>query len=114
MVAGMNVPDWWEALLLALAAYRVWHLVADDTIFDVPRARLLRLGNWRVEGDPVPAGYRRFLGDFIDCAWCLGFWIALAWWAAWQAWPHATLVAATPFALSAAVGFARSRLDSDE
>lgn len=43
--------------------------------------------------------------EFITCPWCLGFWTALAWWAAWLAWPHAAVLVAVPFALSAAVGY---------
>lgn len=86
----MSVPGWWEALLLALAAFRLWKLLADDAILD----------RWR---DRIMDGHEK-LEEFVLCPWCLGFWITLAGWAAWQAWPHATLVAATPFALSGAVG----------
>lgn len=98
------IPGWYTLLLLALAAYRVFRLVGDDTILDAPRRRLLRLGAWREEGDPVPSGYRRRAGEFLKCPWCLGAWCTLAWWGAWLLWPHGTLVAAAPFAISTIVG----------
>lgn len=111
----MNVPDWWAFLLLALAAYRVWRLLAEDAILDRPRRKLTRLGSaWQKEGDPVPEGYRAEWAKFLLCPWCLGFWVSLAWWAAWQASEKWALVACTPFALSAAVGMIRVNLDPPE
>ena len=110
----VSVPSLAELLLLALAAYRVWRLVAEDDILDRPRRRLLRLGEWRKEGDPVPANYRSWWGDLLRCAWCAGFWISVLWWLAWAITPDWTLFLAVPFAVSALVGFARVRLDPDE
>lgn len=102
-----HVPSLWAFLLLALASYRTWHLLAEDTILDRPRRALLRLGDWRTAGDPVPDTYRTDLGEFIRCPWCLGFWIATAWWAAWLVWDD-TLVVAVPFALSAVLALANA------
>lgn len=93
----MNVPGWYALLLLALSAFRTWRLLAEDTILDRPRAALVR---------PLPKGE-----EFILCPWCAGFWVSLAWWAAWQAWPHGTLVVAVPFAISAVVGVVAANLD---
>lgn len=90
-----HVPDWWQFVLLTLAAYRVWRLGAWDKVTERWRFRLVRFNR---------LGYRAGLAEFMQCPWCLGFWIVLAWWAAWLAWPHGTLVAAAPFALSTAVG----------
>lgn len=107
----MNTPGPYAALLLAAAAYRTWRLLAEDDILDRPRRHLLRLGNWRQQGDTVPAGYRKAWGDFIGCAWCLGLWVTLAWWGAWQLTEHWTLVIAAPFAISTVVGVTRGKLD---
>lgn len=88
----MNVPDWWEAVLLALAGWRVFQLVAFDDVLDPV---------WGL----VPKKVReneKFV-EFTECPYCAGFWIVLAWWGAWQLWEHGTLVAATVFALSAGV-----------
>lgn len=95
----MNVPGWWEFVLLGLAAFRVWRLVAEDLIFEPLRARLLATDSTAEE--------------FVTCPWCSGFWVALGWWAAWEVWPHATVVIAVPFALSAIVGLVAANLDPE-
>jgi hypothetical protein len=97
----LNIPNWYEALLLALAAWRVFQLIAYDDIFTPLWDRL---------PDKVREGKT---GDFISCPYCFGFWIALAWWAAWQAWEHGTLVAAAVFAISAGVVGAHKLLGSE-
>lgn len=84
------IPSPWEWALLALAAFRVWKLIADDTITEPLRKRYVDGHEWRE--------------TFTECPWCAGFWIALAWVGAFWLWPHWTLVAAVPFAVSAAVG----------
>lgn len=110
----MSVPGWWDAVLLGLAAWRVFHLVAFDDILDRPRRYVTRLApGWRQDGDATGDDYRDKLAGFIVCPFCLGFWTAVVWWAAWQLWPHATLVAATPFALSAVVVGAQRLLSSE-
>lgn len=92
----MSTPSWWEAVLLAGAAFRVWRLLGADTVLDRPR-------DWLVRADDAD-GYRQTLDEFLHCPWCLGFWVAVAWWAAWQAWPESVLACAVPFAVSAVVG----------
>lgn len=74
------IPSPWVLVLLGLAAFRTWKLLAEDTIFDRPRARLL-------------TGHAG-LDQFVSCPWCLGTWLAAVWWGCWQLWPHPTLVAA--------------------
>ena len=96
-----HVPSVWVFVLLALASYRVWHLLAEDAILDRPRRWLLRLGDWE-DGQAAPDSYRDKWGEFLICPWCLGFWVGLAWWAAWLASDWA-VVAAVPFAISAVV-----------
>jgi Protein of unknown function (DUF1360) len=44
------------------------------------------------------------VGTLLECPWCAGFWITLAWWGAWQLWPFGTAIAAVPLAASAIVG----------
>ena len=84
----MNVPSWYEAALLALAAWRIFQLVSEDDILNRPRRYVTdRLG---------PK-----LDDFIVCPYCAGFYITLAWYVSWQIWPHGTLVAASLFAIHA-------------
>ena len=98
------IPSPWEWALLALAAFRVWKLIADDAILDRPREALIqRLGD---------AGTGGKLELFITCPWCAGTYITLAWWGAWQLWPHTTMVAAGAVALLAAVGIIASALSA--
>ena len=107
----MTVPSWYAFALLALAAYRTFRLVGEDTVLDRPRHWLVRLPRKWKEGDAIPESYRQELALWLQCPWCAGFWHTLAWLAAWQIWPHATLVAAALFALSAVVGIAGHLLD---
>jgi hypothetical protein len=92
----MSTPGPWAMVVLAAAAFRLWKLLADDTILDRQRDRF-------VERWPQT-------DEFIACPWCLGFWIGGALWATWWWWPDATLACSTPFALSAAVGAAAHAL----
>ena len=89
------IPGVWAFALLALAAFRTWKLIGDDRILDRPR-------DWVLERLDTRRGHT-YWGDFLTCPWCAGFWIVLAWWAAWWA-TDDTLVVATPFAISAVVG----------
>lgn len=94
-----DTPDWWAFLLLALAAFRVWRLLAEDDIAAGPRARVNK--------------NRPKLEYWISCPWCAGFWIAVAWWLAWVASHRWAAVAATPFAVSAIVGLVAANIDPD-
>lgn len=110
----MEIPNWYELLLLALAAWRLWRLLAEDDIFDRPRRFILRLGaEWEKDGDPVPAGYRSLWADWLTCPYCAGAWVAIGWWVVFQIWPHETLVVAVPFVLSALVVAVARALPSD-
>lgn len=105
----MRVPDWWSATLLALAAWRLFHLLAFDDILDRPRRYVLRLDkNWRQEGDSTGEAYREKWGKFLTCPYCCGFWVSLVIYLFWIWLPTETLVACMPFALNAAlIGFQR-------
>ena len=114
----MSTPNWYELALLALAAWRVFQLIAFDSILDQPRRYVTRLGDWQEANDPkhvnLPKEYREKLGLFINCPYCAGFWIGLAWWGAWQIWPHGTIVVAVPWVISAGVIAGHKLLSSDE
>lgn len=96
----MSIPDWWEATLLALAAWRVFQLLSADDLLETPRRY-------------VTARLSDYWEDFITCPYCAGFWIAVVWWVAWLIWPHGTLVVAVPWALSAGVIAASKVLSSE-
>ena len=99
----MTIPDWYELGLLVLASWRTWHLLAEDDLFDRSRRWLTRLPTGWADGDRLPDRYRLRLAEFINCPYCFGFWIGLAWWGAFQIWEFGTLVVAVPFAISAGV-----------
>jgi len=113
----VTFPDWWGALLLGLASWRIWHLLAEDTILHWPRRYVTRLPqDWDDEHDrpqDLPPEYRDKLADFITCPFCMGFWVALGWFAAYLIFPTETLWVAVPFALNAAVVAVNHWLSSD-
>jgi len=104
------VPNWWWFLLLSLASYRVWRLLAEDSILDGIRRRLLRLGDWTEEDGEanLPEEYHDKIADFVSCPYCFGFWIsggALALYSAIIDWPGWLEFFIAWFAISAVVAF---------
>lgn len=57
------IPSPWHFALLALAAFRLWKLIADDAILDPPR-------DWAMQR--LDARWELF----IVCPWCAGFWLS--------------------------------------
>lgn len=101
--------------MLGVAGWRIFHLLAYDDILDRPRRYVTKLSpDWHAEGDATGDRYRERLGQFIECPFCLGFWIALGMWGAWALWPHGTLVFSTPWLLSALVIAGQKFLSPDE
>lgn len=106
-----HVPDVYVLLLLALAAFRLWRLLAWDIITRPVRERLLHR---RDGGDVTDSSrYRPHVDEFVHCPWCLGAWLGIAWWIAWLVWPRATVAAAVPFAISAVLALVASNLDEE-
>jgi len=101
------IPTWWEFALLGLAAYRTFRLLAWDVVADRPRGWVLD----RIGGPGSTRG--SYWGDFVTCPYCAGFWISLLWVGAFWLWPHATTVAAVPWALSALVAILATNLDPE-
>jgi hypothetical protein len=73
-----DLPHWWWFILLSLASWRVFRLLAEDTILDKPRRYILRLGDWQEEDGEqnLPEEYRDEWGIFLTCPYCAGFWIS--------------------------------------
>jgi hypothetical protein len=107
----MDHPHWYALLLLALAAYRTFRLLGEDTITEWPRRWLVGLPRDWKDGDPIPDTYREHVALWLQCPWCAGFWHVLGWWVAWLIWPHATLWAAAPMVASTIVGLVAKNLD---
>jgi hypothetical protein len=101
------MPDWLEFTLLTLATYRLWRIIGADTVLGAVRDRVTRRD--RYEADPD--AYRRRLDEFLHCAWCLGFWVALTVFGAWLLWPAETIWVCVPLAISTAVGLLATNWD---
>lgn len=56
-------------LLVGLATYRLWRMIARDKILDRPR-------DWFFDKANGDTPVRLWFVEMIDCVWCLGFWIA--------------------------------------
>lgn len=98
---SFDVPTWWPALLLMAASFRVWHLLAHDTLLDRPRRYVLRISPaWREEGDDPGDDYRLEWGLFLNCPYCAGFWVGLGWLFFWELSHRWTEVVALPFVIS--------------
>jgi hypothetical protein len=122
------IPEPYQFVLLALIAYRLWRLIAEDDVLEGPRRRLVRLPrNWRGASgdrpaDSIPSAYRETLALWLTCPWCAGAWVCLVVYGFWMAtvgeWPDTagdvTVAAGIWFALSALVGFQRAKLDPPE
>lgn len=110
----MTLPGWYPLVLIGIAAWRTFQLVAYDEILDRPRRWFLRLDPaWEEDGDPVGEKYRLKWALFITCPYCAGFWISLAWFIAYQIDPRWASIVAVPFVINAVV-IAGSKLLSKE
>lgn len=113
------VPSPWPFVLLTLAAYRLLRFVSWDQITEPARAMLTHrheTGSGKDARDTSKGRkrrpYRAKLDEFIHCPFCMGWWICLAGFAAWQFWPHAVEVLAVPWAASGVVGLIAKVLDA--
>lgn len=107
----MTTPDWWEFVLLGLAVYRLSRLVGWDTVTAPLRIRLTRMPDTPGTRYVGPGQPRPLLAEFVHCPFCTSFWFSVALYAAWCAWPDATLGASSVLALSAAAGLVAKQLD---
>ena len=79
--------------VLGLATFRLARLISTDTV-----SRRLRDEIWKRHSPAKGLGY------LITCNWCLSIWIGIALTISCTMIPVWTLIAATPFALSAIAG----------
>lgn len=104
------IPEPFAFVLLALASWRVWRLIAEDALLDRPRAWLLRGTPPPGGATPLP-GYRETVAYWLTCPYCAGFWIAVGWWAGWLLLDDWAVAAAVPWAISAVVALVAVNLD---
>ena len=87
----MSVPAWYSLILLGVATWRTFQLIAFDTILNGFRNWLLRLDpEWNPQakaGQPgyeIGKTYRLDLAIWLTCPYCAGFWIGVVWLGAWE------------------------------
>lgn len=111
------IPSWWQFAIIALGAYRLTRLLGWDDWPPIYKAREWLLGEkWfypsQTNVHPPRVAYDRpLLAKLFHCPFCLGWWVSLACWGSWLAFPHFTVIALTPWALSGAVGLLAKNLD---
>lgn len=102
------IPSPFVFAVLALAALRMYRLLALDTFPPLARARDRLVG---VRYEQAVAEFRRpLLAEWLTCAWCSGLAYAAGIYLLWLWQPDATLACSVPLALSAAVGILQSFL----
>lgn len=75
-----------ELLIVALAAYRLAHLLTiEDGPWDVFE-KLRRMAGLPAPGNPVNVEQLSVLGGVLNCFWCCSFWTAAIFWAVAQVW----------------------------
>jgi hypothetical protein len=87
-------------ILLALAAYRITRLLIQDEILAGPREALFN----RLK----PTSKITY---FLNCYWCLGFWVSILVVLAYSLFPGVMIVVALVLAMSALVGIVDALLN---
>jgi hypothetical protein len=80
-------------VILALAAFRLTHLITTDAIADGFRTKV-----WKKFPPSTKIGY------LITCNWCTGFWVSIFLVISYLVLPVATLVVSLILAISASIG----------
>lgn len=112
------IPEWFQYILLVLAAYRAWRLIAVDDITDRPRRYITRLA----KDGQMTKEYREELALFLNCPWCAGAWVSLIAYIAYLGtlgeWPdtagEVVVGVGVWFSISTLVGLIRNNLDEPE
>lgn len=104
-----------ELIVLILAGHRIARIIGWDSITKPWREKLLgwtddgkKIGHAGGTGRPVPGK----LATLAHCPWCLGFWISIILWVCFKQWHDATLLVASPLAISSAIGVYTTNLDA--
>lgn len=112
----------WPLLILALGIYSLTRLITTDSIVDRQRVWFYNKfphegfqtkirptrGQFIVTGDHYYVTVGHKLGDLVYCPWCMGFWVSLALFAAFVAWPVVTTFLLVPLALRVIPGVIES------
>ena len=64
-----------DLALLGLGTFRLVHLLTYDKIFEPIRTSFMVGKGGRLM--KAPRGWRRLMGEFLECIWCTGMWSGL-------------------------------------
>lgn len=117
----------WPFLIVALGVYSITRLISIDSIIDRQRTWLFDRFppdgyttknrpnpdrcTFIVTGDHYYVTEGHKLGELVNCPWCMGFWVSLAVFAAFVAWPVTTTFVLVPLALRVIPGMIESLID---
>lgn len=99
---------WLQIILMALAVFRLTHLMIYDTITEKIRLLFLEEKNatngageasWYYE--PKGRGIQRFIGGLLNCHWCLSVWISIFMITGYMVWPIVFTIMIYIFAVAA-------------
>lgn len=103
------IPSPWVAVILTLGTFRLWRIIAADTLPVLVKLRMWLLGGvFYTDGEFHCS--RPLLAEWLECPYCSGAWCSAVAYLLWL-WTPDVLYVATPLAISAVVGIVRTRLD---
>jgi hypothetical protein len=77
--------NWFDFVIVILAAFRITHLIVFDEIASIIRRPFISItecvdqdGNKDVVIEAKGEGVRHFIGSLLSCYWCTGFWVSVA------------------------------------
>ncbi|WP_241773412.1 DUF1360 domain-containing protein [Bacillus sp. LL01] len=102
----------YEFILLALAVFRLTHLLVFDEITEFIRKPFQELKEERDENGETfqyftgrGKGIQRFIGDVLSCYWCTGIWAAIFLYVGFIYFPMVFVVIVYIFALAGVAAF---------
>jgi hypothetical protein len=77
--------NWFDFIIVSLAAFRITHLLVFDEIAKFIRKPFISeieiedaTGNKNIVIEARGTGIRHFIGSLLSCYWCTGFWVSVA------------------------------------
>ena len=105
-MSAPNVPGPWQFAIAVMAVHFAFYLLSESVLLQRPRDWLLH----RLDSDEAQA--------FVECPWCLGWWLSLAAWTSWLVFPHGgtdmgwAVGIAVPFAMACSVAMVATVRDA--
>lgn len=116
----------WPFFILILGVYSLTRLITKDSIIDKWRDNFYvkfphegfqskrkpqRGKNQIISGGVYYVTEGTKLGELVHCPWCMGFWVSIALFAAFVAWPIGTTFFLVPFGIRVIPGMIESIIE---